>query len=74
MMVKLQITKKGRLLFVGTYNISDADDCGKAFADMWGKLRQKQFNQESSIGALMDHLHDDVLDQLDGAQIRLERA
>jgi hypothetical protein len=37
-------------------------------------LRQKQFNEESSIGALMDHLHDDVLDQLDGAQIRLERA
>jgi hypothetical protein len=73
-MVRLQITKNGRSLFSGTYDISDAANCGEAFADMWTKLRQKQFDQETSIGALMDHLDDDVLDLLDGARIRLEKA
>lgn len=73
MTVKLQITKDGTSLFTGAYDISDADSFGRAFADAWAKLRQKQFDQETSIGALMDHLDNDVLDQLNGAQISLQK-
>jgi hypothetical protein len=73
MKVKLQIVKDGALLFERTYEISDAESFASAFSDTWSKLRQAQFDKETSIGALMDHLDDDVLDQLTGAEIRLEK-
>jgi hypothetical protein len=34
---------------------------------------QEQQGKESSIGALMEHLEDGVLDQLNGAHIGVER-
>ncbi len=73
MKVKLQIVKDGALLFEGSYEISDAESFAWVFSDTWSKLRQAQFDKETSIGALMDHLDDDVLDQLTGAEIRLEK-
>jgi hypothetical protein len=50
------------------------EEVGRAFSNVWSKLRQAQCDKETSIGALMDHLDDKNLDQLDGASIRLERA
>jgi hypothetical protein len=47
---------------------------GKACADVWWNLKQQQMEKESSIGALMEHLEHDVLNQLQGANITLERA
>lgn len=73
MKVKLQIIKDGAPIYSGTYDIAGADNFGKAFADVWSKVRQEQFDEETSLGALMDHLDGDVLDQLDGAHIRLDR-
>lgn len=74
MKVKLQVTKDGSTLFTEAYDVVDADSFGKACADAWWKLRQEQLAGESSIGALMEHLDSSVLDRLDGAQIRLDRA
>lgn len=74
MKVKLQIRKDGRSLYAGLYDIADADSFGSACADVWCKLREEQFAKESSIGALMEHLDGNVLDQLNGAQISLELA
>jgi hypothetical protein len=74
MKVKLQIRKDGGSLYVGQHEITDANSFGKACADAWLKLRQDQFAKESSIGALMEHLDGNVLDQLNGAQISLEQA
>jgi hypothetical protein len=74
MSVKLQIIKNKKAIFEDRYEISDAESFGRAFSDVWSKLRQAQFDKETSIGALMDHLDDDgLLDQLNGASIRLER-
>jgi hypothetical protein len=74
MKVHLRITKHGTPLYTGTYDIADADSFGKACADAWFKLQQQQMQQESSIGALMEHLDNSVLDQLHGAHIILHRA
>jgi hypothetical protein len=46
-MVKLQITKDGKLLLADVYEISDADSLGRAFSAVWATLRQKQFDGES---------------------------
>lgn len=74
MKLKLRITKNGASLYTHVYDVTDADSFGKACADAWWRLRQQQMQRESSIGALMEHLESDVIDQLNGAQISLERA
>ena len=74
MLVKLRIAKDNRVLFAGSYDVANADSFGKACADAWSRLRQAQLNQETSIGALMEHLDDDVLQQLHGAHLSLEKA
>ena len=73
MEVKLRIAGGRAPLFERTYEISDANSFGKAFTDVWLRLRQEQFDRETSAGALMDHLDNNVLEKLDGAQIHLER-
>ena len=74
MKVKLRITKAGASIYEGTYHVADAESFGKACADAWGRLKQQQMEKETSIGALIDHLDRDVLDELSGAHIMLERA
>lgn len=73
MKVRLSITKHGKSLYTGVYNIEDADGFGKACADAWWRLRQEQVGKETSIGALMEHLDGNVLNQLNGAHLSLER-
>jgi hypothetical protein len=72
MKVSLRITKGGTSLYVGTYDVVDAGSFGKACADAWSKLIQQQFRKESSVGALMEHVENEV-DLLDGALISVER-
>ncbi len=73
MKVKLRIARGRAPLFESTYEISDAGSFGKAFTDVWLRLRQEQFDRETSVGSLMDQLDNNVLEKLDGAQIHLER-
>ena len=73
MKVLLSVTKEGRSLYAGTYDIVDADSFGKACADAWSKLTQQQLHHHSSVGALMEHLESSLLDQLDGVHISVER-
>lgn len=73
MKVQLRITKHGTPLYTGTYDIADAESFGKACADAWFNLKKQQMEQESSIGAMMEHLENNVLDQLHGAHIVLHK-
>jgi hypothetical protein len=74
MKVKLRIMKDDISLYAGAYDIVDADSFGKACADAWWKLREERLTKESSIGALVEHLDSNVLDLLNGAHIRLDKA
>jgi len=73
MKVRLQIIKNGSPLYSEKHDIAGADQFGKACAEAWWKIRQRQLDKETSVGALMEHLEDNVADLLNGAQIRLER-
>jgi hypothetical protein len=74
MKIKLVIRKKkGGTLYQGVHEITDAESFGRAFADVWAQVHNRQLQKATSIGALMDALNDDVLDELDGAQIDLEK-
>jgi hypothetical protein len=69
MKARVQITRDGTVLHSGVYEIDNADGFGRACASAWSALRERQLNEETSIGALMDHLDRSVLDQLSDAQI-----
>ena len=73
MRVKLEVRKAGKRLHEGVYEIDDNASFGAACADVWVKVREQCAERATSIGALMDAMHDSVLDELNGAEIRLQK-
>ena len=73
MKVKLEITKAGRRLHDGVYEIDDTASFGAAWQDVWIRARERWMAKSSSIGDLMDSIHDGVIDELNGAEIKLRK-
>jgi hypothetical protein len=73
MRVMLELVKGGQRLHQGTYEIDDNATFGTACADVWVKVREQCAAKATSIGALMDTMHDSVIDELNGAEIRLSK-
>ena len=73
MKIRLQVAKDGTSLYAGAYDIKDAQSFGEACSDAWQQMQQAQQNRETSIGAVMEHVNDSVLDQLDGSTITIAR-
>jgi hypothetical protein len=73
MKVRLKIEKRGVVLHEQSYDISDAESFGKACAHAWTQLHEQRLDRATSIGALFEHLNDRLLDELDGASLRLTR-
>ncbi len=73
MKVELRIRRNGSSLFNGTYDVTDPESFGKACADAWTQLRTRRLDQASSVGALMDLLNQNVLDELQDAEITLRK-
>lgn len=73
MKVRLEVTKAGKRLHQGIYEVDDSASFGAAFADVWVTTRELCAAEATSIGALMDTMHESVLDELDGAKITLQR-
>ena len=76
MKVKFELAKAGRRLHEGTYEIHDNQSFAVACADMWVKIREQCESRATSIGALMDTMdtmHESVIDELDGAEIKMTK-
>ncbi len=73
MKIKLTIGKRGTALYEGVHEITDAESFGRALADVWMQAQDRRLQKTTSIGALMEVLNDDMLDELNGAQIGLEK-
>jgi hypothetical protein len=74
MKIKLVIRrKKGVAVYEGVHEITDAESFGRAFADVWAQLQDRRLQKATSIGALMEVLNEDVIAELDGAEIGLEK-
>jgi hypothetical protein len=73
MKVRLKIEKGDVVLHEQSYDISDAESFGRACADAWTQLREQRLDRASSIGALFEHLNDQLLDELDGASFSLTK-
>ncbi|HEX5999457.1 MAG TPA: hypothetical protein VFZ16_08670 [Hyphomicrobiaceae bacterium] len=53
-------------------HVIDAETFGRAFAEMWTLMQDRRLQKTTSIGALMEVLNEDLVDELNGAQIGLE--
>jgi len=73
MNIKLRITKRGTTLYEGLHDITDADSFGRAFADVWTQTQARRLQQTTSIGALMEILNEDVVEELNPAHIGFEK-
>jgi hypothetical protein len=73
MKVKFGLTKAGRCLHEGVYEIDGTESFGAAWQDVWVKSRERWMAKTTSIGELMDSMHDSVIDELNGAEIKLEK-
>jgi len=71
MRVKLEIVKAGSRLHEGIYEIDDTESFGAAWKDVWVKARERWMAKTTSIGDLMDSMHESVIDELNGAEIKL---
>jgi len=71
MRVKLEIVKAGSRLHEGVYEIDDTESFGAAWKDVWVKARERWMARTTSIGDLMDSMHESVIDELNGTEIRL---
>lgn len=73
MRVKLEITKAGQRLHEGVYDIDDTQSFAAAWQDVWVKARERWMAKTTSIGELMDTIHEGVIDDLNGAELKLTR-
>jgi hypothetical protein len=73
MKVKLELAKGTKVLHQGIYEIDDTESFGAAWRDVWAKARERWMAKTTSIGALMDAIHEGVIDELNGAELRLTR-
>jgi hypothetical protein len=73
MKVRLKVQKGDVVLHEQNYDVSDAESFGKACAHVWTALREQRLEHASRIGALLEHLNDQLLDELDGACLSLAK-
>jgi len=73
MKVRLELMKADECLHDGTYEINDSRTFGAAWEDVWAKIRAECMAKATSIGALMDTMHESVIDELNGATIRMTK-
>jgi hypothetical protein len=73
MKIKLVVRHERIALYEGVHEITDAESFGRAFADVWSQLQDRRLQKTTSIGALMEVLNEDVLEELDGAEIGVKK-
>jgi hypothetical protein len=65
MRVKLEITKAGKKSGEGVCEIEFNASLGKTCTDVWVKVGDQCDAKATSIGALMDSMHESVIDELE---------
>ncbi len=71
MKLKLSIGKKGGILYEGVHEVTDPESFGRACAQVWAQLQDRRLQKATSIGALMEVLNEDLVEELNGAQMSL---
>ena len=73
MEIRLQVKKGRTLLYDGVHPVTDAESFGAACSEAWVKLRERRLAGATSVGALMEMLNQDVLEEFAGAEITIRK-
>lgn len=73
MKVRLTVRKANVDLHQGEYDIVDAASFGAAFAGAFDAMQARRLGRTTSVGALMSALSESELEELDGAEFRLQK-
>ena len=73
MKIKLSLRKNKTTLYEGLHDITDAESFGHAFVEVWAQIQDRRLQKTTSIGALMEILNEDVVEELNGAHIGVEK-
>lgn len=73
MRVKFEVIKAGKRLHEGIYEIDDNASFGAACAQSWVAIRERCTASATSIGDLMDTMNESVIEELNGAEIKLTK-
>jgi hypothetical protein len=72
MRLKLSLRKEGAVLYEGVHEVFDAETFGCAFASVWTQMQDRRLQKTTSIGALMEVLNEDLVAELNEAQVGLK--
>lgn len=73
MKIKLVIRNRGIVLYECIHEIADAESFGRAFAGVWAHLEDLRMQKSTSIGELMEVMSESMLEELNGAEILIEK-
>lgn len=73
MKMNLKLVKDGNVIYECVHEANDAQNFGDAFAAVWDALHARRAQQTTSVGELMSVINDDVLDEVNGATVTVER-
>ena len=72
MRVKLEITKVGKKWHEGVCESEFNASFGKACTDVWVKVEDQCDAKATSIGTLMDSMHESVIDEIQWSRVMLK--
>lgn len=73
MQISLKLEKAGVTVYEGIHDVDDADGFGAAFAVVWQALHDRKLQEATSVGQLMEIITEDLLDEVHGCSIAIER-
>ena len=73
MKMNLKLVKDGDVIYEGVHDANDAQEFGNAFAAVWDALHDRRSQRTTSVGELMSVINDDVLDDVNGVTVTVER-
>jgi hypothetical protein len=73
MKIKLSLRKNEATLYEGLHDITDSESFARVCADVWAEMQDRRLQKTTSIGAPMEVLNEDVVEELNGARIGVEK-
>ena len=73
MKVPMSVRKAGALVYDDGHEIVEAESFGAACAEAWSRMQARRLGATDSIGALMEALGENELEELDGAEFTLRK-
>jgi len=73
MKILIKLIKNGSPIYEGVHIVTGAQDFGEAFMAVWDALHTSRLERTTSVGELMSVISEDVLDDINGSSVLIER-